>query len=376
MDTADKIYRCEEHDYYAPCIYEITVSLENWQTQALGKIVVDAVDGRGVPTAAHCEKTVLGQAVADCWESIPKYYPEAKIICTQVMPEHFHGLIWVQKRTGHHLGQMIKGFKVGCNKAARVLAPATLSPQAGLWKDGFTDVILRHEGQLKNMFDYLAENPLRRAIKSARAGLFKSTRQIEVKGLWFNALGNDELLAGNLLQVQCSRRDFRYARVPKPGGGMKIARDDDGAPKREFASEQFAAKVERLLAAAENGATLISPCVSDGEREIARLALNRGHKLIAMRNRGFAPLEKPSGRWFDACAAGRLLLLAPAAWPYMAAEKPMTREDATAMNRLAQWLAGAGAAEINYHGIEPANIDAYARAAASARKDFCSYPII
>ena len=42
----------------------------------------------------------------------------------------------------------------------------------------------------------------------------------------------------------------------------------------------------------------------------------------------------------------------------------MTRLDATAMNRLCQWIAGEGAAEINYHGMEPANIDALARAAA------------
>ena len=63
-------------------------------------------------------------------------------------------------------------------------------------------------------------------------------------------------------------------------------------------------------------------------------------------------------------AAGRLLMLAPAAWPHRPGEKPMTRLDATAMNRLCQWIDGEGAAEINYNGMEPANIDALARAAA------------
>ena len=79
---------------------------------------------------------------------------------------------------------------------------------------------------------------------------------------------------------------------------------------------------------------------------------------------GFAPLQKPSGRLFDACSEGRLLMLAPAAWPYQPGEKPMTRSDATAMNRLCQWLAGEGAAEINYRGLLPANIDALAKAVA------------
>ena len=31
----------------------------------------------------------------------------------------------------------------------------------------------------------------------------------------------------------------------------------------------------------------------------------------------------------------------------------MTRNDATAMNHLCQWIAGPGAAEINYHGLQP-----------------------
>ena len=44
----------------------------------------------------------------------------------------------------------------------------------------------------------------------------------------------------------------------------------------------------------------------------------------------------------------------------------MTRFDAVAMNRLCQWLAREGAAEINYRGMRPANIDALARAAAQA----------
>ena len=42
----------------------------------------------------------------------------------------------------------------------------------------------------------------------------------------------------------------------------------------------------------------------------------------------------------------------------------MTRFDATAMNRLCQWIAGDGAAEINYRGLTPANVDELARAAA------------
>ena len=57
-------------------------------------------------------------------------------------------------------------------------------------------------------------------------------------------------------------------------------------------------------------------------------------------------------------------MLAPAAWPYQPGEKTMMRDDATAMNRLCQWLANAEADEINYHGMAPSNIDALAIQAA------------
>ena len=183
---------------------------------------------------------------------------------------------------------------------------------------------------------------------------------------FFSALGNRFLLHRPLAQVQVSRRFFAYKREAKPGGGLKIARDAAGEPLVDFESAEYRTRRDELLTAAKRGAVLLSPCVSDGERQIAREALKAKLPLVTMANKGFSKRQKPVGRSFDACAAGNLLMLAPAAWPYQPGEKPMTRFDATAMNRLCQWIAGLGAAEINYHGMRPDNIDALARAAARA----------
>ena len=179
----------------------------------------------------------------------------------------------------------------------------------------------------------------------------------------FSAIGNHFLLARPLAQVQVSRRFFRYRRESKAGVAPKIARDADGEPIVEFSTPEYERRRDALFAAARVGAVLISPCISDGERQIAREALAAGYRLVAMHNKGFSKFQKPSGRYFDACAEGRLLMLAPVAWPYQPNEKPMTRADATAMNRLCQWLAGDGAATINYHGMAPADIDRLALAA-------------
>ena len=392
--------RCEGWDYSLPCIYMITLVLANRRSKVLGEVVGSSVIGDNIadhrtpdhrtphPNSARCELTALGRAVEECWEAIPQFYPQVQIICKQVMPDHFHGILWVKEPLDCHLGQVIKGFKIGCNRAARRLCPDLLAEGAGLFAEGFQDSILFHEGQLAKMIAYIKANPLRLAIKRALPGLFTVVRGVRVQlsaiispitglpdskpspakpppTLHFSAIGNRALLERPMVQVQCSRRYFGYKRIPKPGGGMKIARDSAWNPIADFASPEYERLHNRLLAAARHGVVLISPCISDGEREIARKALAEGLPLVTMQNKGFSKLEKPRGRYFDACAAGRLLMLAPVAWPYTPGHKPMARHEATAMNRLCQWIAGEGAATINYRGLAPANIDKIAIAAAS-----------
>lgn len=180
----------------------------------------------------------------------------------------------------------------------------------------------------------------------------------------FSAIGNHFLLEAPIkLQVQCSRSFFAYMRQPKPGGGKKIARDGHGNPIAAFTTPAFEEKRDELLTAAKHGAVLVSPCISDGEREITRLAFAAGANVIALKNMGFSPLYKPGGQLFDKTANGKLLLLAPAAWPYQTTEKPMTRFDACVLNRIAQLIAGDGAVEINYKGVKPNYVDSLVRKA-------------
>ena len=387
--------RCVGWDYSQPCMYMISIALADRRSQALGSVVADTIGDDGTPTSAHCELTPLGKAVEECWEAIPRFYPQVQIIGKQVMPDHFHGILWVREPLGCHLGQVIKGFKLGCNKRWRELiglggklgdgiaehrTPEHRTPGKGLFAEGFQDTILFREGQLAKMVKYIRENPLRLAIKRAHPDLFTMVGNLEIRcrtmlgddiaenrtPLHFSAIGNRSLLERQMVQVQCSRSYLRYKRVPKPGGGLKIARDASGEALIDLETPEYRTLRDMLLAAARHGSVLISPCISDGEKQIAREALNAGLPLVTMQNKGFAKLQKPSGRYFEACAAGRLLMLAPAAWPYTPAEKKMTRDDATAMNRLCQWLAGDGAATINYHGVTPANIDRFALAASHA----------
>jgi len=395
-------------DYRQRAIYMITVTLEERRHEWLGRLINLANNGEaqnylannGEARDAGCSvpphscggwaiaPTPFGEAVLEAIEEMPRRYPQVRLLASQLMPDHFHFIVFVQSPLPRPLGALVRGFKAGAAKrwilanngeardnlakngeARDNLAKNGEARDVPRWSEGFQDTILFREGQLAAMAKYLRENPERLAEKRANPDLFRRVARLELPldggraTGFFEALGNRHLLRRPLHQVQCSRRFFAWRREPKPGGGLKIVRDAAGDPVAERSSADYEERLAAALEAAAHGAVVLSPCISDGERQIAREALRRGLPLVALRNMGFAPLQKPVGRLFDICAEGRLLLLAPAAWPHCTQEKPMTRFDATALNRIAQWLAGEDAAEIDYHGMVPRDIDALAAAA-------------
>jgi hypothetical protein len=280
--------------------------------------------------------------------------------------------------------------------------PQGQTPQ---WAEGFVDTILLHKGQLAKMVNYLRDNPRRLGVKRDHPELFKVARDIEIPfasfgeggsaiAPWlgassghFAAIGNHFLLSRpRLLQVQCSRDYLRYRREfaaePKNcgkyaagpnakygrGRNCRICHNEKGEPIIELSTPEFEAKLNEALLNAKHGAVLVSPCISDGEREIARRAFAAGYRVITLQNKGFSPLYKPGGKLFETCANGNLLMLAPINWPYQPAEKQMTRNDAQTLNRIAQLISGEGAVAINYNGVVMSGIDERVAAAVNSGK--------
>ena len=399
-------------DYRRAGYYVVTIVLEDRRSMALGELVVKdpaadrwlaVADAKSlkIPPDAIEAKVVfsdLGRALFDHFRKMGEFTPGLKPVFCALMPDHLHLLLEVERELARPIGNAVAGFKTGCEKIY-----ARMGGQGRLFAKGFVDEVVLRAGQIHSEFNYLIDNPRRLAVKKLHPDLFKYSREIRVD-LWlapqgqvgregvlfeegqvgregvalalpvprvptvrtvgsFSAIGNHFLLGRPLAQVQVSRRFFRYRREVKVGAAPRIARDAGGEPIVELSTPEYERRRAALFAAARGGAVLISPCISDGERQIAREALAAGYRLVTMHNKGFSKFQKPSGRYFDACAEGRLLMLAPVAWPYQPNEKPMTRADATAMNRLCQWLAGDGAAMINYHGMTPADIDRLALAA-------------
>ena len=384
--------RCFNWDYSSRCIYMITITLADRSRPVLGQLVGEGEEWRVEPSE-------IGLIVEQCWREIPQQWPGVEIIESQLMPEHFHGIIFVKEQQKKKLGNIIGSFKSKSTSRAGAV---------GLWAPGYVDLILFRAGQLEKMIAYIRDNPRRLGIKRAHPELFKVARDLVVdlgaraqaqnrarceelgrmrpsaepsggvippwrgpaKG-HFMAIGNHFLLARPIIcQIQCSRSFFAYKRRRLPGG-WQICRDSAGKPVVEKSTPEFEEKAAAAMRAAAQGAVLLSPCISHGEREIARRAFEAGHRVITLQNKGFSPLYKPGGKLFETCAAGNLLMLAPICWPYVPGEKAMTRHEAQVLNRIAQLIADDGAVEIDYKGVVLSGIDE-AVAQAVAGVDFAA----
>ena len=218
--------RCFCHDYRERGIYMITLDVEN-RRPVLGRLVGEQI-----------ALTPLGKAVADCWRQIPHFHPEVKLLEFTVMPDHFHGLLFVRRKMACHLGEVVRGFKIGCTKIYRAQLNDTPT-LSGEFAPGYHDSILTHKGQLETLFRYIRDNPRRLAARFANPDYFTRINALPLASATFAAYGNPFLLnRPDRIQIQCSRR---------------------------ITPDALASEKSRLLDAAERGAVLVSPCISPGE---------------------------------------------------------------------------------------------------------------
>ena len=338
--------RCEEKDYTERGIYLVTIATEA-RRPLLGTLAGDASLYEG-PDAPHVVLSPLGERVKEEWFGITRYYHQIEVIRLCIMPDHIHGVLFVHEKLPRHLGHVINGFKAGTRRAARELgiipdakpalteakpqptkptpSPSLPSPQVTtslsspqattslsspqvlyaealpqshpqqnqgpkhpphgtLWEPGYNDRILFFKGQLQRMLAYLDDNPRRLLLKRQHPEYFTQLGTITAAGTAMAAMGNPALLAApKKLQVQCSRHLYPW---------------------------EIEQQKETFLAAGREGAVIVSPCISPGERQIATACMAAGVPLIVLLLKGFPPFFKPQPRYLEACAAGRLLLLSP-----------------------------------------------------------------
>lgn len=313
--------RMQDHDYQSRCIYMLTLALADRSQPRLGHLAIDAQGD------AILKPSALGESVAREWYDLEREYPQLRIMRVQLMEEHLHVVVFVKERLPKHLGKLVGIVKNRSNKHywAMLTAQGRLAPKGQqtpppLFAENFQDTILTHEGQLETMLRYVDDNPKRAMTKRQNPELFKVVRELRVKvmqpscneqnQLTFAAIGNQWLLErGVRMQVRCHNNST-------PETLQLIARQK-----------------EYFLDRGKKGGVVVSPCISAGEKEIARAALDAKQPLIVILENGFPPLYKPPGKYFEACAEGLLLMLAP--WPYHMDKRTITRQQCLALNNMA-----------------------------------------
>lgn len=314
--------RCVDNDYTERRMYMITMVTEG-RKPLFGEVVGRSEVVEPSPDAPHIVLSRLGEAVAQAWQSISSYHPEVEVVALQMMPDHLHGILFVKEKMEKPLGKVLLGFKQGCNKAFRELMPteyakaveqvAVLQQQTEqqqqqteqvesvavlqqptkttnrkhglLFAKGYNDRILFRQGQLECWLNYLKDNPRRLLMKRENPELFRVQRGLTYAGMSFSAIGNRFLLERPMkVQVQCSRR---------------------------ITDEELKKRLDECISLARQGAVMVSPAISQGEKAIMRAIFDEGLPVIYLQENGFTDLAKPGGKRMEACARGQLLILAP-----------------------------------------------------------------
>lgn len=363
--------RSIHHDYHGRGIYLITLCTEG-RKPLLGTLVGSSLD------EAAIAPTALGHEVLRCWEQIPEIQRQLaaekaaktgqpcerdiSLLDYQLMPDHFHGIIFVRKDMDIALGDIIRGFMVGCTKAFNgrdpreyALHPTTTSSQPAslqpssqppsqpasspsspasqpasqppspvgcraysrgtsplrpLWEKGYHDRLLLHEGQLQNMIDYVRDNPRRLMLRRQHRKLFIVQRHVRYARWAFSAIGQVQLLDAPLVAVHV---------------------------RRYFTAEQRRDYMNGCILAARRGAILISPFISEHEKRVRDEAFREGLFCIQLCSEPFSDYHKPPGELIEHCSSGHLLLLTLAAGN--AQERRITRDECTSLNAIAESMA-------------------------------------
>lgn len=231
----------------------------------------------------------------------PDHNPQLKILDQVIMPDHVHILIQVMEPISKHFGDIIQAIKSASTSGIRKL---TGNRDITVFEEGFHDRIVKNRTQLDTLYRYIRDNPRRLAVRRAHPEFFRRVNRVRLAGGVYSAYGNFQLL-------DCPFKEQ-----------VVVHRADS--------PETCAANRDRWLYNAANGGVLVSPFISPAEKAVRSDAETLGGRFILITNRPMDDRYKPSGRDFELCEAGRMLIVsAPSEG------ENLSRAHCMQMNRLA-----------------------------------------
>lgn len=292
--------RARWHDYYARSIYLITINKRPDATP-LGTLGGDWRVPPGGSNSPFIKLSDIGNHVRSMIKNLPAIIPNSQLMQYIVMPDHIHFLIFVKDRTPYHLGKYISKFKNAIRQEIGL----------SVFMTGFNDKILSVSRRLDDIFRYIKENPYRLAIKKANPDNFRRCDDIRIRGKRYTGYGNLFLL----------KNPFRDAVIIH----------------RKYNTEERERLRELWIHNAYSGGVLVSPFISQQEKEIRNEAEKFGGRIILIVDKPLPPPPyKPAYRNFYRCAAGELLILAP--YEETCEDKKLSRSKCLDLNNLAEYI--------------------------------------
>ena len=387
--------RSLHHDYHGRGIYLITLCTDGRQP-LLGRLTGTS------PADAAIEPTALGQEVLRCWEQIPTIQRglaekiaaktgqpcvrDITLLDRQLMPDHFHGILFVRKEMDIALGDVIRGFMVGCTKAFNGLstqvpqlaappAPPQIcgAPDRQAWAGGEMQADgERQEDRERQAGAAMQEEPGRQAVGcsaySREKGSGKSSaplRPLWEKGYHDRLLQHEGQLQNMIDYVSDNQRRLMLRRqhrdlfivqrnvifgqwcfsaigqirlLDAPLVAVHVRRYFNDGQRRDY--------MNGCILAARRGAVLISPFISEHEKKVRDEAFREGLFCIQLCAEPFSDCQKPPGELIAPCSDGHLLLLTLATGKKE--ERRITRDECSSLNAVAESMARQSTENIKY----------------------------
>ena len=318
-------------------VYHVTLTVPS-REPLFGALVIPDGD----PSKARIERTPLGNAVVDELYVMCRHYPAVRILQFCLMPDHLHAVIHVTQVMDTSIRSVVRGYWQGVKKHGRdytlsVAAELNSAPMneggaasineggaAPMDEGGYPFPIfterpfirpLSRRGQLHTMIHYVQMNPQRLATKRLHPGYFRVQKDVEIGGRKYDGVGNIALLMENA-----------YAPVHVRRIWVEKANHGDNQELRDYKNA--------CVLKARKAVVMVSPFISPDEKQVMQVLLKEQHPFILLTDNGFRDYYKPADFLFDACAAGRLLILSP--WPYDGGKRHISRADCVALNEMAE----------------------------------------
>ena len=384
-------WRAAAHDYTQAGVYHITIRVADELGQALGKVVGDLSAPDGTANAPRTVLTPIGQMVEhELLYTIHALYPMVVIDTYTIMPEHLHFILDVQNRVMSQngkiqsLGQVIAGFKKGCNRrfweiaginsgetAARTTASDIMSdsqmaasvgcgfPAAykvpsnattgrpSLFASGYCDVMPVDAAQLATQRAYIAANPRSRLLRTSNRSLLMPQRSSIDTAITLTALRGflqrecpPRLVTQEaLLQIECRLlSDDKKVICDSYGNQSLLTQRCLPVVCHRKDAARFNEQKRRCIEEAERGAILISARIAKGEQNIMDEALHRGFPVVLIVDNGFPEVYHPSAERIAYCSMGKMLLVSPWQFQYRKKDESISVPFCKTMNCVAQAL--------------------------------------